>query len=189
MLTSTILSAIFLASGSMAQYYSGEGSWSSSVPVAPSSAAANAAASWTGSSWPSTTSSGTVMVQVVQVSDSTGSTLRYYPEKVVASPGSWVQFQFQPKVHNSPRHLRDTFSTANVRICLEPHRNAVHLCQPLRPNQQRHVQRHRYQVRLHACLARGPHPRLLRPRERHEPHLAVLRTGRTLPKGNGNGHQ
>src|ERR1700735_5102454 len=98
MLTSPILSAIFLASGSLAQYYGGgESSWSSSG----SSAAANVAASGTGSSWPSATSSGTVLVQVVQVSDPTGSTLRYYPEKVVAPPGSWVQFQFQPKVHNS----------------------------------------------------------------------------------------
>jgi len=99
MLTSTILSAIFLASGSMAQYYGGESGWSSNMPVAPTSAAANAATSGTQSSWPSATSSGTVLVQVVQVSDPTGSTLRYYPEKVVAPPGSWVQFQFQPKVH------------------------------------------------------------------------------------------
>jgi hypothetical protein len=101
MLTSTILSAIFLASGSMAQYYGG-GSGPSS------SAAANVAASWTQSSWPSATSSGTVLVQVVQVSDPTGSTLRYYPEKVVAPPGSWVQFQFQPKVH-TPSPSRTPF--------------------------------------------------------------------------------
>src|SRR5579871_6737500 len=101
MLTSTLLSAIFLASGSMAQYYGGESNSSPSVPMASSSTAANAAASGTGSSWPSATSPGTVLVQVVQVSDPSGSTLRYYPEKVVAPPGSLVQFQFQPKVHNS----------------------------------------------------------------------------------------
>ena len=82
----------------------------------------------------------------------------------------------------------DTFSTANVQICPEPHRNAVHICQPLRPNSQHRAQRHRYQVRLHACFARGQRPRLLCPRERHEPDLDILRTGRTLPKGNGDGH-
>src|SRR5271156_5208336 len=105
MLTSTILSAIFLASGSMAQYYGGESGSSSDVPMASSRTAANAAASWTQSSWPSATNPGTVLVQVVQVSDPTGSTLRYYPEQVVAPPGSWVQLQFQPKVHTPPRPL------------------------------------------------------------------------------------
>jgi hypothetical protein len=107
MLTSTILSAIFLASGSMAQYYygGGESGWSS---VAPSTAGVNVAATATQSSWPSATSSGSVLVQVVQVSDPTGTTLRYYPEQVVAPPGSWVQFQFQPKVH-TPSPLYDAF--------------------------------------------------------------------------------
>lgn len=100
MLTSAILSAILLASGSVAQYYGGGGSgWSSSVPVVKSSSAVNAVASQTWSSWPSSTSKpGTVMVQVVQVSDKNGTTLRYYPEKIQAPPGSWVQFQFYPKV-------------------------------------------------------------------------------------------
>jgi len=68
--------------------------------MATSSSAVNAVATNTWSSWPSSSSQpGTVMVQVVQVSTPDGSSLRYYPEKVQAPPGSWVQFQFYPKNH------------------------------------------------------------------------------------------
>ena len=42
----------------------------------------------------------TVSVQVVQVSNSNGSSLTYYPEQIQAAPGSMVQFQFYPKVRS-----------------------------------------------------------------------------------------
>jgi uncharacterized protein (UPF0333 family) len=132
MLTSAILSAVVLATGSVAQYYGGGNGGSSAVPIGYSSSAIDAAATQTWSSWPSSTSQpGTVMVQVVQVSNTNGSSLRYYPENIQAPPGSWVQFQFYPKVR-----FIGHWSPSSPLTCdfTEPHGDTIHVQQPLRPH-------------------------------------------------------
>lgn len=63
--------------------------------------AGNALASSTmGAAPPGASTSGTVLVQVVHVSDNNGS-LKYFPESVVAAPGTLVEFVFYPKVCSS----------------------------------------------------------------------------------------
>jgi hypothetical protein len=59
---------------------------------------------------------GEVIVQVVSVSDANAS-LKFYPDNIVAAPGSIVQFQFHPKVSISEAvHKRPL-------ILSEPHNN------------------------------------------------------------------
>ena len=74
--------------------------------------AASAMASTTPSSSSATSMTGPdgnmVSVQVVKVSDM-NATLKYYPEEIMAEPGSMVQFQFYPKVRTKTAlNLRDT---------------------------------------------------------------------------------
>lgn len=149
MRTSAIISAIFLASGSMADYYSPANEWSSpmstdkpvtaamaaatetwapwssSTPVNKYTTTAMAVETQTSASWPSSSSKpGTVLVQVVQVSNRNGSSLRYYPEKVQAPPGSWVQFQFYPKVYSAQLLYA---SSQLMWDGTEPHGHAIHI--------------------------------------------------------------
>lgn len=46
---------------------------------------------------PSSPSSAPKVVQIVRVSDDTG-TLKYFPEQITADPGTFVMFEFYPKV-------------------------------------------------------------------------------------------
>lgn len=56
-----------------------------------------------------------MMIQVVQVGFPSGQ-LAYWPEKIVAPPGSMVQFQFNPKVsiHPNLQHIFNSFSTLPI---------------------------------------------------------------------------
>lgn len=71
----------------------------------------------------------------------------------------------------------------------EPHRNAIHLRQPVRAHQQHHAQRHGHQVRLHARRTQLELADLLHPRQRHQPDLGLLRSDGPLPEGHGHGDQ
>lgn len=222
MLTSALLSAIVLATGTMAQNYGGEYGYSSAIPKSSSTPeswetwtssstaiptptteawevwasssvplpSVNAVAASTSSVWPTSSAyPSSALVQVVQVSTSNGSNLKYYPEKIQAPPGSWVQFQFYPKVCLTPvsKFLFPPQLTCNG---LEPHGNAIHIQQPLCAHQQYHVQCYRYQLGLHARRRkRHQHARLLHPHQRHNPYLDVLRAAWTLPGWNVHGHQ
>jgi len=98
MLFSSLISAALLASGALAQYDYGSSSGSSSsaaVDPAQTTAAVESGSSTNSGAAPS----GSVSVQVVQVSDNNGD-LRFFPDDIKAAAGSMVQFQFHPKNHS-----------------------------------------------------------------------------------------
>lgn len=97
MLFSSFIASTLLASGALAQYgYDYGSSGSSSAAAAPAETTTAVATSTISSG---ATPSGSVSVQVVQVSDNSGS-LRFYPDDITAAAGSMVQFQFHPKNHS-----------------------------------------------------------------------------------------
>lgn len=86
---------------------------------------------------PSSPSSAPKIVQIVRVSDDTGA-LKYFPEQITADPGTFVMFEFYPKVSlgflcfllpvRSDRSLRTTQSPSH---CLQ---TPVNLCPPPTPH-------------------------------------------------------
>ena len=109
-MTSTVMSSAVMSSAVMSSAVMSSAVMSSAVmssAVMSSAVVSSAVAAQTSSSSscsaPQVMASpppNTVSVQVVQVSNSNGSSLTYYPEQIQAAPGSMVQFQFYPKVRS-----------------------------------------------------------------------------------------
>jgi plastocyanin len=113
---STLAAAVLLVSGAVAQYPPAPAAASSTTAAGAAAAstpvASTAAAAATGSSPDDSSPSGTVSVQVVKVSDESGS-LTYSPNNIQAAPGSMVQFHFYPKNHSV---VQSTFANPCVPI-------------------------------------------------------------------------
>lgn len=95
MLFTSLISAALLATGALAQGYGGGDYGSSGASTTAASSPVESGSSTNSGTAPS----GSVAVQVVQVSDN-GGDLRFFPDNIKAAAGSMVQFQFHPKNHS-----------------------------------------------------------------------------------------
>jgi hypothetical protein len=109
-LKTLLVSTLLAASAIATDYGSGGGGFNSwgggGMPPSGEGPPAVGAASCPAGCWPMPTCSapppmqtqpGQLIVQVVSVADANGS-LKYFPNKITAAPGTIVQFQFHPKV-------------------------------------------------------------------------------------------
>ena len=118
--------------------------------------------SGSGSSWGSSSSSESVSVQIVTVSDMSGS-LTYSPNMVMAEVGTIVEFHFYPKVNDL-----QVAQLPQLTYSSEPHSNTIILRRSMRTYRRLHPKHHHpgHQIRLRASRRQrnrfhGWHPTLL----------------------------
>lgn len=128
---------------------------------------------------------GDKVVQIVQVGDNNGS-LKFFPENIVAEPGSVVQFQFYPKVHTLQARPQ-----AHTNHSIEPHNNRIIIRSTMRPNrlESHHAPTTRSKVRIRARERRHTiSTNIQYDSERHEANVDLLRAGTALSERYGHGH-
>lgn len=136
---STLVSSILLATGAIAQSYDYGGSYGSESSASDSSSGGSAG--YAATSTPSSSAAvskttthaepketlggGDVKVQVVKVSNKNGD-LTFTPNNITAAVGSFVQFQFHPKVSDksfNPQLIATSLLVASI----ESFRGAVYI--------------------------------------------------------------
>lgn len=198
----TLLSSILLATGAIAQSYNYGGSYGSGssgsdsgsgggADYGPASTSTSSAAlSKTTTTGPKETSAGgDVKVQVVKVSNKNGN-LTFAPNNITAAVGSFVQFQFYPKVSDrscNPHSIARILLIASI----ESFSGAVHIRQPLCAFHEREQTRSNgLLLRFHARQSRCNRiPGLYHQDLRREAYLVLLFAGKALSRGDGRGYQ